>query len=155
MKSVLLLVVLLAVSRQATSSVQINEIQVFNRGSFKDELGDSPPWLELWNPTGKPVSLSGWYLVSLDIRNVLTSWRFPNSSTVNANSFLVVYCDGKNIEGSLHSLVSFSNLGPGGYGLLLGLFNSSLSQVSGIDFRNQTQLPGISFGFSASNPLLV
>jgi len=72
--------------------VFISEIVASNDNSFEDEDGDSPDWIELYNASESPVSLTGWYLT--DDSDDLTQWSFP-ATTLPAKGFLVVFASDK------------------------------------------------------------
>lgn len=73
--------------------VLISEIQAINRGVIRDEDGDYPDWIELWNTGTEPVNLKGWFLA--DNFRHLKNWSFPDT-TVPPNGYLVVFASGKN-----------------------------------------------------------
>jgi len=75
------------------SSVRINEFLADNTSNtLADEDGDTPDWIELHNPDGGSVSLSGYYLT--DNAGNLTKWQFPAVS-ISGNGFLVVFASSK------------------------------------------------------------
>ena len=59
-----------------------------------DADGDASDWLELWNPTGEPVDLSGWFLS--DNPTETDKWAFPDGVTLPAGSYMVVFASAKN-----------------------------------------------------------
>ena len=63
-------------SSVTSQTIQINEIVPSNHSTFYDEDGDTPDWIELYNPSENSVSLYNWGL-SDDVNN-LFKWRFPN-----------------------------------------------------------------------------
>jgi len=62
-------------------------------GELLDEDGDSSDWIEIYNPTNKPINLDGWYLTHDP--NDLEEWQFP-SVQLNPGQFLVVFASEKN-----------------------------------------------------------
>jgi hypothetical protein len=62
-------------------------------GELLDEDGDSSDWIEIYNPTNKPINLDGWYLTHDP--NDLEEWQFP-SVQLNPGEFLVVFASEKN-----------------------------------------------------------
>ena len=58
-----------------SQNIQINELVSSNQGSYYDEDGDTPDWIEIYNPTSNTISLYNWGL-SDDIDD-LYKWRFP------------------------------------------------------------------------------
>ena len=64
------LVILYIVKSIAFSqSIQINEIVSSNQSTYYDEDGDTPDWIELFNPTASSVSISNWGL-SDDVNDI-------------------------------------------------------------------------------------
>lgn len=57
-----------------------------------DSYGDREDWVELYNTTGAPVDLTGFYLS--DKSGNLLKWQIPSGS-VPANGFLVIMCSGR------------------------------------------------------------
>ena len=67
--------------------VTLNEIMAHTDYSnpLKPEY-DSNDWIELFNASGSPVALAGWYLT--DDRSDLTKWAIPGTNTVPAGGWL-------------------------------------------------------------------
>jgi gliding motility-associated-like protein len=84
------------------SQVVINEYSCSNISGPTDAFGEREDWIELWNSSGTPVDLTGYYLS--DNENNLQKWEIP-SGTVPANGYMMVYCSGR-------GLVSGSQLHP-------------------------------------------
>lgn len=103
---------------QATTDVAvfINEVMSSNATVLKDETGAYPDWVEIWNGTGADLDLSGWFLTDDD--SWTDKWAFPPGTTVAANGYLVVYCDGDVLDGPLHT--SFKLKADGEY---LGIYS--------------------------------
>jgi hypothetical protein len=70
----------------------INEFMADNSTTLIDSDGDSPDWIELWNPGSLPVNLAGYYLT--DNPDTPNKWALP-SITLQANQFLVIFASGK------------------------------------------------------------
>lgn len=87
----------------------INEFMSSNGNTIRDEDGDTPDWIELYNPHNVLVNLSGCYL-SDDSEN-LTRWEFPEKE-LQPDSFLLVFASGKDRrEGELHTNFSIASAG--------------------------------------------
>lgn len=84
---------LLAAASIHAQTVYISEIVASNDNSLLDEDGDSSDWIELYNSSSSPVSLTGWHLT--DDSDDLTQWTFP-TTTIPAESFLIVFASDKN-----------------------------------------------------------
>ena len=52
----------------------INEVMTSNGGVIADENGDTPDWIELFNPGPGVINLAGWALS--DDTNAPAKWRF-------------------------------------------------------------------------------
>lgn len=66
-----------------------------------DSYGDNEDWVELYNSSGTPFDLTGYYLS--DKSGNLLKWQIPSGS-VPANGHMVIYCSGRNTVngGELH-----------------------------------------------------
>ena len=78
-------------SSVTSQTIQINEIVPSNQSTFYDEDGDTPDWIELYNPSENSVSLYNWGL-SDDVNN-LFKWRFPNIAIEPEQYLLVMASD--------------------------------------------------------------
>ncbi len=125
-------------------SVVINEFMASNDGqqpnSLHDELGNSPDWIELYNPTSAAVDLTGWSLT--DNPSKLAKWTFP-STLLTANSYLVVFASGRdtNVAGQLHTNFKLSS-SPS----YLALVDPGGSVVSSFSPAYPAQYTDISYG---------
>lgn len=91
----------LALSVQA--QVVINEVSCSNVNGILDAYGQREDWVELFNTSGSPVSLSGYYLS--DDKYQPTKWMIPAGVTIGANAKLMVFCNdrGTFFGGQLHT----------------------------------------------------
>ena len=76
-----------------TGALIINEVCPDPKVGIPDEDGEIVDWVELRNTTDKPISLKGYCLS--DKENKPLQWRFPDSATIPANGYYLVYCSGK------------------------------------------------------------
>ena len=76
----------------SAQSVFINEVMTANSHSLRDENGDSPDWIELFNPGAVPVSLAGYGLS--DDAALPFKWTFREAA-IEPGGFLVVFASGK------------------------------------------------------------
>ena len=99
-------------------------------GAIVDEDGDREDWLEIWNISGAPINLNGWYLTDegpADLSVIgytadLRKWQFPVSSPVlnlPADGRIVVWCSGKNRKAVTANLHTNFKLDAGGERLAL------------------------------------
>ena len=47
----------------ASQTIQINEVVSSNQNTFYDEDGDTPDWIELYNPSPNSISIYNWGLI--------------------------------------------------------------------------------------------
>ena len=71
----------------------ISEISAVGNTTYEDENGDSPDWIEIYNPTGAAIDLNGWHLTNLDAQP--NRWTFP-SITLARGARVVVFASAKN-----------------------------------------------------------
>jgi len=96
----LLQVALISVILPLTLSAQplmLNEIVASNRSSLEDEDGDTPDWIEIFNPAETAVTLSG-ITLSDDIEDP-AKWSFE-SGEIAGNGFLVIFASDKDRQGN-------------------------------------------------------
>ena len=75
----------------AYSGPLLNEIMARNTGSLYDPRGNTPDWIEIYNPGASPFDLGGMSLTT-DPANP-AKWTFPAGTTLNPGAFLLVWCD--------------------------------------------------------------
>lgn len=78
----------------------LNEFVASNATGHTDESGAYPDWLEIYNPTGSAISLSG-YAVS-DDTTLPERHLFDASLEIPAGGYQVFFADGDTIDGPLH-----------------------------------------------------
>ncbi len=84
--------------------VKMNEFVIHNGGSVLDEEGNTPPWLEIYNPHDQDIDLSGAFLS--DSLFQPEKWSLPEGpeSIIPALGYLIIYVDGKaDTLGGLHA----------------------------------------------------
>jgi len=136
--------VFVAVTHTALSAetVFISEFLASNNGGLRDEDGDTPDWIEIFNSGTNTVNLNGWFLT--DTAGNLTRWRIP-STNVPPNGFLIVFASGKNRAVSGAPLHANFNLSAGGEYL-------ALIHPDGVTIANEfepafpEQFPNVSYG---------
>ncbi len=91
----------------------INEYMASNDSSFADENGEYDDWIEIYNPGPDPVNIGGMY-ISDDLGD-LTAWqipdRTPDSTTIAAGGFIVLWADKETDQGILHVNLKLSSGG--------------------------------------------
>lgn len=135
----------------ASAAPQITEFVAENRNSLLDGDGKSSDWIEIYNPDGDELNLSGYHLTD-DIDSP-TKYTFPDGTTIPAGESIVVfasnqpdsnYTDG---EGNLHT--NFS-LDAGGEYLSLNTPDGSVIQEFAPSFPKQFE--DISYGLGSPPP---
>lgn len=145
MTKLLLLAALLGLGTSAApGAVSISEFLAQNDGGWRDQDGDTPDWIELFNNSPSAVNLAGWHLT--DSPADLAKWTFP-STALAPGAFLVVFASGKDraVSGAeLHT--SFQLNQAGGY---LALVDGKGRVVCEFNYPNQRV--NVSFGTGFSN----
>lgn len=95
-------------------------------------------WVELYNDSADPVTLTGWRL-SDDPANS-AKWVFPNV-TIPAGGYLVVVCDGEDITSAPAAGYLHANFKLDADGEYVGLFDASGALVSQLTPGYPKQLP--------------
>ncbi|QJE94770.1 lamin tail domain-containing protein [Luteolibacter luteus] len=82
-----------ALSQPVLADPVISEFCASNQNGIRDEDGDRPDWIEIYNPDAVTADLTNWYLT--DNLAEKTKWRFPAAS-IPPGGYLVVFASGKN-----------------------------------------------------------
>ena len=128
---------------EGITPVRINELLRDNRYSLVDQYGDRSPWVELYNPTDEPVSLSTYGLS--DDQEEHFKWMLPDI-TLNPGEYLVVFLSGRDsTDGELHT--SFK-LGDADVCITLTDRKTGLVQTVPV---NQESGKNVSFGVNAED----
>lgn len=113
-------------------TVVINEVMADNAFTAQDSYNEAEDWIELHNPTGAPVDLSGWFLS--DTPFDLYKWPIPSGTVLNANDYLIVWADEDGWQGPLHANFKLSADGEA-----VRLVNADSMQVDLVTFGAQTE----------------
>jgi len=131
----------------------ISEFLADNVTGIKDEDGDEPDWIEIYNPDATTVNLAGWALTDkVDHEDEATRWIFPAISLA-PGEHLVVFASKKNRSdpaGNLHTHFSLSKSGE-----YLALLDPAGMAVSEFAPAFPPQFSDISYGSSAGSFTLV
>ncbi|MAG57622.1 MAG: hypothetical protein CMJ83_15120 [Planctomycetes bacterium] len=92
-----------------TGSIVINEFVAKNDTGAMDEMGEFEDWLELYNPTGSTVDVSGLYLT--DNLAFPTKWQIPAGNLVPSGDTLLIWADDEPGDGPLHATFKLSAAG--------------------------------------------
>ncbi|MFA5676377.1 MAG: lamin tail domain-containing protein, partial [Christensenellales bacterium] len=129
-------------SVNSKGSVRINEFMASNGGFLPNDMGEYSDWIELHNPTDRPVSLSG-----LGMSNDKSSvkWFLPDVS-LNAGGYIVLYASGEGkTGGTLHTSFKLTASAGGIY-----LFDVSGGLIDSVEYKDQSK--DISMGRSVEDP---
>ena len=102
-------------------NIQLNEIVSSNQGSYYDEDGDSPDWIEIYNPTSNSISLNDWGL-SDDVDD-LYKWRIPNI-ILESEDFLMIMASDKDRTDIISEWETIIDLGDPWYYYVCLLYTS-------------------------------
>lgn len=91
--------------------IYINEIMTSNGSYVRDQAGDNPDWIELYNPSNEPIDLSGYYLS--DDLSEQYKWQFPEGVSIPAKGYFLIYASGKDFHNAreLHTNFKLSTAG--------------------------------------------
>ena len=82
---------LVARKADASAGLVINELMAANSKTVKDPQGNYDDWIELYNPTDKPIELDGMYITDSDADP--RKWMFPKGTQIAAGGYLVLWAD--------------------------------------------------------------
>ncbi len=134
----ILLAFSLAGSVQADVSVVINELMASNDSIKTDPQGQYDDWIELYNYGTRSVNIGRMYLT--DNLYDPTKWRIPDSTSILAGRYLLIWADGDTGDSGLHA-----NFKLDADGEEIGLFDTDgETLIDSISFSAQTT--DISYG---------
>ena len=114
----------------------INEILASNDAANTDENDEFDDWFEIYNTGAEAVDIGGMYVTD-DLQN-LKLWQIPTTNsaktTIQPDSFLVIWADGQTDQGVLH--VDFKLSGKGEEVALVE--SNGLSIIDSYTFEAQT-----------------
>lgn len=90
----------------------LTEFAASNVTSLEDQFGESPDWIEIFNPNTFNLSLAGYHLT--DKSDNLSQWTFPAGASIPGNSYLIVFASGDDLTdptGPLHTNFSLRSGG--------------------------------------------
>jgi photosystem II stability/assembly factor-like uncharacterized protein len=108
----------------------INEFMASNDGSVLDEFGGADDWFEIYNTNEFSIDVGGLYVTD-DLAEP-TKWQIPDTApdttTIPAGGFLVIWADKETDQGVLHTDIKLS-----GDGEQIGLVEDFLGEIRFID----------------------
>jgi len=91
------------------TSVAINEVMASNTTTATDSSGQYDDWIELYNNSGNPADISGYYLTDTD--NNYIKWTFPAGTIIPPHDYLIVWADEDQSQAGLHCNFKLSSSG--------------------------------------------
>ena len=88
------------VNQTGDANLSINEIMSLNVLTAKDENGTASPWIEIYNPTGQDIDLTGYALT--DDFNTPKKAIFPAGVVAKANGTVLLWADQNPSAGAAH-----------------------------------------------------
>jgi hypothetical protein len=114
----------------ANINVTINEVMASNSVTALDSAGEYDDWIELYNLTGQPQDLSGYFLTDNNLN--LTKYEIPAGTIIGPNDYLIIWADEDGSQAGLHANFKLSS---GGEHILL--LNPGLEIVDDLTFTTQ------------------
>lgn len=103
-------------STVCSAAPRLNELMASGQAVVADEDGQFPDWVEIYNPDGAELNLTGWHLTDDPAKPA--KWIFPQT-TVPAGGYLLVFCSEKDRVGASGQLHTNFRLDAGGETLQL------------------------------------
>ncbi len=129
------------VPRSGGVALRITKFMADNQSTLKDQDGAFSDWIEIWNPSDAPVTLTGWGLTT-NLTGV-GAWKFPNYA-LDSGERLIVFASGKKraaVTNEFHT--DFKLKKSGGY---LALIDPTGTPVSEFGPGYPSQTPDTAFG---------
>ncbi len=112
----------------------INEFMANNNSTITDNAGEYDDWIELYNYGSNPVNIGGLYFTD-DLSNPLKfqiSDLYPDTTTIAAGGFLLLWADDDTEQGVLHTNFKLSNNGE-----QIGIYYSQFSKIDTLSYLEQ------------------
>lgn len=123
-------------TQAAASQIVLNELTANNNIGIENEDGNAKDWIEIYNTTAQPLSLSGLYLS--DDATDLTKWQFAADAFIAANQHLLVWADDKDETFvDMHTNFNLSNTGD------VVILSNGTTIFDSISFGNQVANQGM------------
>jgi hypothetical protein len=98
-----------AVDPSVDGQLTINELMSANALTIRDDRGAASPWIELYNPTGQDIALTGYGIT--DDFTAPRKATLPAGVVVPAGGHLILWADGNTSAGPAHLGLLLSQLG--------------------------------------------
>ncbi|KAL3145208.1 hypothetical protein ABBQ32_000957 [Trebouxia sp. C0010 RCD-2024] len=131
-------------SATAAKGVVISEVQPLNANTITNSLGQTPSWVELFNPTPTSVSLQGYTLTTSS--NPAINFQLPATS-IPPGGYILIYTTGKSVGGSQAGGDLLTSLPLSSNGGSVVLLDSSGTIASAMQYPSLTS-KGQSYGIA-------
>ncbi len=118
-----------------SETVVINEFMADNETSITDSAGEYDDWIEIYNRSDEEIDLSGYFLS--DNESQPLKWQFPEGTTLEANSYMIIWADEDQEQTSNIELHTNFKLSAGGEVIILS--NSDEEALQYIEFGEQAE----------------
>lgn len=98
-------ILLLSSLLNLSGQVVINEYSCSNINTIADDYGSYEDWIELHNPTGAAINISGYFLSDNPANP--TKWQIPAGTSIPANGFTLFFASGRNVANGLSFHTNF------------------------------------------------
>jgi len=123
----------------------INEFMASNDAANSDENGEFEDWFEIYNASSEAVDIGGMYVTD-KLGNINDYYQIPttspDSTTIAAGEFLLLYADEQTEQGILHMDIKLS-----GSGEQIGLYSTDATNNVPIDTLTYNRDVNGSIGF--------
>jgi hypothetical protein len=102
-----------ALTEAVFSQIRINELMAKNQSGATDEQGEFEDWIELHNGSSQRADLSGWFLSDREL--IPRAWEFPSGVSLGAGESMLLWADGDEAAGPLHTSFRLSDGGESVY----------------------------------------
>ncbi len=137
------------ISTPLFATPQITEFVAINANSQTDGDGNTPDWIEIYNPDPSELDLTGYHLT--DDPEVPQKYTFPAGTTVAGRGFLIVFASGQidsnYIDAGGFRHTNFSLSGTGDY---LALNSPDGSNLQAFSPEYPAQFEDVSYGVETS-----
>ncbi len=120
------------------TGLYINEFMASNDAAYADENGEYDDWIEIYNSNDHAVDIGGLYITD-DLQDP-TNWQIPatapDTTTIPAGGFLVLWADKQPEQGVLHCKIKLS--GSGEQIGLVQVIDSDTTFIDSLTFGDQT-----------------
>ena len=126
-------------SAQSLKMLRINEVQVYNTDSFKDEYGRNVGWIEIYNTGYGKVNLGGCYL---NING--TEYRIQRGdprTLMDTRGYMVFFASGTSSNGIFHTNYTLENAD------YITLYDSEKNLIDSLPLNRANMSDNVSYGW--------